>query len=355
MLARVSCHNGAMTIERRTSPLVVVGNIDADHHDTGDHPEQAWRLAAAHAGVAMADLTDVALFVKSREATTLELTALHSPEYIASLEHLCSRGGGHLDPDTPVTAGTWRTALHSAGAGLVAIDAHEAGAAEAGLVLTRPPGHHARPNGGMGFCLFNNIAVAAAALVQRGERVAIIDWDVHHGNGTQDAFWNNENVLFASIHQYPYYPGTGAVTETGGPGAPGLTINVPVPAGATGDVFLAAFDTLIEPVIEAFQPTWTLISAGFDAHRDDPLGDLRLASGDYADMTKRVLGYTTRHSRLVLFLEGGYDRSALSNSVGATASTLCGGGFRPEKSTSGGPGFDNVARAREAHQDALSL
>ena len=256
---------------------------------------------------------------------------MHTPEYIARLETFCAAGGGDLDADTPVCAGSWSTALYAAGGGIGAVEALDAGVATAGLVLARPPGHHAR-----------------------GERVVVLDWDVHHGNGTQEAFWNDDRVLFVSIHQYPYYPGCGRVNETGGLSARGCTINVPVPAGATGDVYLEAFDTLIAPASVEFTPTWVLVSAGFDAHRDDPLADVVLTSRDFADLTRRVGALAPRDGRLLLFLEGGYDLRALRNSVGASAAALCDVPFRPEPATNGGPGRDGVRSAIEAHRISTS-
>jgi acetoin utilization deacetylase AcuC-like enzyme len=189
----------------------------------------------------------------------------------------------------------------------------------------------------MGFCLLNNVAVAAAALADRGERVLVFDWDAHHGNGTQDAFYADRRVLYVSAHQWPLYPGTGALQDSGAGDGAGTTINLPLPPGATGDVYLAAFDEVIAPAIEAFAPTWTIVSAGFDAHRADPLTGLDLAAGDYADLTSRLLS-AVPPGRLLAFLEGGYDLQALALSAGAFVATLAGSDFRPEPSTNGGPG-----------------
>ena len=189
----------------------------------------------------------------------------------------------------------------------------------------------------MGFCLLNNVAVAAAALAERGERVLIYDWDAHHGNGTQDTFYADPRVLYVSAHQWPLYPGTGSLQESGSGEGAGTTINLPFPPGTTGDVYLAAFDEVIAPAIEAFGPTWTIVSAGFDAHRADPLTGLDLAAGDYADLTARLLGVVPK-GRVLSFLEGGYDLQALALSAGAFVAALAGSDFRPEPSTSGGPG-----------------
>jgi acetoin utilization deacetylase AcuC-like enzyme len=200
----------------------------------------------------------------------------------------------------------------------------------------------------MGFCLLNNVAVTAAALADRGERVLVYDWDAHHGNGTQDAFYDDRRVLYVSAHQWPLYPGTGALDETGeGPGK-GYTINLPLPPGTTGDVYLAAFDEVVAPAVERFDPTWVIVSAGFDAHRADPLTGLNLTAGDFADLTERLLGVAPA-GRVVAFLEGGYDLQALALSAGAFVATLAGLPFRPESPTSGGPGravVDAVFRNR---------
>jgi acetoin utilization deacetylase AcuC-like enzyme len=202
----------------------------------------------------------------------------------------------------------------------------------------------------MGFCLVNSIAVTAAALADRGERVAIVDWDAHHGNGTQEAFYADPRVLYASLHQSPLYPGTGRVEETGGGAGVGSTINVPVPPGTTGDVYLAAIDELVGPAIERFGATWVLVSAGFDAHRADPLTDLGLTAGDYADLTRRVAGLVPA-GRVVAFLEGGYDLDALAGSAAAFIGALVDEPFRPEASTSGGPGRSAVDAALRIQSD----
>jgi acetoin utilization deacetylase AcuC-like enzyme len=234
----------------------------------------------------------------------------------------------------------------SAGAGLQAIDVLQERGDGLAFVATRPPGHHALADRSMGFCLLNNVAVSAAALVAAGERVLIVDWDVHHGNGTQDLFWNDPAVLYVSTHQSPFYPGTGAADEVGGSGARGLTVNIPLPSGATGDVVRLALDDVAAPVIDAFGPTWVLISAGFDAHRADPLADLALSSGDFADLARTVSGYAPRPGRVAVFLEGGYELNALRSCVAATLGSLTGtSGMTNESPTSGGSGVEWVGRA----------
>ncbi|MCU1451704.1 MAG: putative deacetylase [Acidimicrobiales bacterium] len=307
-------------------------------HDAGrGHPERPARLEAVLAGLEAAGLGDALVWGEPRPATRPELERVHSAGHLDQLEAFCAAGGGRIDTDTSASAASWDAALLAAGAGLDAIERLDRGEADAAFCAVRPPGHHATPERSMGFCLLNNVAVAAAALADRGERVLVYDWDAHHGNGTQDAFYTDPRVLYVSAHQWPLYPGTGALQDTGlGEGA-GTTINLPFPAGATGDVYLAAFDEVIAPAIEAFGPTWTIVSAGFDGHRADPLTGLDLAAGDYADLTARLLG-AVPHGRVLAFLEGGYDLQALALSAGAFVAALAGLAFRPEPATSGGPG-----------------
>ncbi len=331
--------------------LVVAGcDVDGDHHDTGPgHPERPPRLAAARAGLADAGFGGVAPLPR-RLATREELARVHSAAYLDALERFCAAGGGHLDPDTVVSPGTWETALAAAGAGLAAIDALVAGLGTAAFVGTRPPGHHADRSRGMGFCLINNIAVAAASLAAAGQRVLIVDWDVHHGNGTQEIFWDDPDVVYFSTHQSPLYPGTGRMGETGGPHALGRTVNVPLPAGATGDVLRKAVDEVLAPVAAWSRPDWVLVSAGFDAHRDDPLADLRLTAGDFADLAVAVAALAPRPGRVALFLEGGYDLDALQRSVAAAVAAVTGGELQPEAPSSGGPGGGVVDAVQELHR-----
>src|SRR3954463_12850719 len=218
-----------------------------------------------------------------------DLERVHPAAYLDSIEAFCVAGGGAIDADTTASAGSWDAAVVGARAGPDAIARLDRGEASAAFCVVRPPGHHATPRRSMGFCLLNNVAVAAAALTDRGERVLVYDWDAHHGNGTQDAFYADRRVLYVSAHQWPLYPGTGAIEETGeGPGK-GYTINLPFPPGTTGDVYLTAFDEVVAPAVERFDPTWVIVSAGFDAHRADPLTGLNLTAGDFADLTERLL------------------------------------------------------------------
>ncbi len=334
--------------------LLVAGDPELDRHQVSSrHPERAARVGAALAGIDQAGLADAVVHLEPRRATLAELERVHPLGYLEALRALCRAGGGDLDPDTTVSSGSWDTALLAAGAVLAAVDGLEAGAGLAAFVAARPPGHHATADRAMGFCLLNNVAVAAAALAERAQRVLVVDWDVHHGNGTQAIFWDDPRVLYVSTHQWPLYPGTGRVQETGGAGAPGTNLNVPLPAGATGDVLLEAFDGVVAEAVERYSPTWVLVSAGFDAHRDDPLAAMALTAGDFAAMAERVRRFAPGPARVVAVLEGGYDLDALRLSVGATAAALMGERYVPERPSSGGPGGEVVGAVRRARQAAM--
>jgi len=329
--------------------MLALGTAAADHPTGPGHPERAARIGAVLDGLMDAGLWDAVVSLPVRRATTEELTRVHDPAYLAELAARCAAGGGWLDADTAVGPTSFHAAVEAAGAAVAAVDALTSGAAEVGLVVARPPGHHATAGQAMGFCLLNTVAVAAAGLAERGERVLVLDWDVHHGNGTQAIFWDDPRVLYVSTHQAQLYPGTGAVDERGGPAARGATVNVPVPAGATGDVLLAALDDVVAPVVERFRPTWVLVSAGFDAHRADPLADLALSAGDFADLAGRARSFAPGPGRLLLVLEGGYDLAALRCAAGAAVAATLDVRYRPEAPTAGGPGVAAVAAARQVH------
>jgi acetoin utilization deacetylase AcuC-like enzyme len=326
-------------------------------HDGGRHPERQARIDAVMAGVAdvASELGSELEIVAPERADAAALERVHTAAYLRRLEEFCASGGGDLDLDTFARPDSWEAALLSAGAGLQAIDVLRHRGEGVAFVATRPPGHHALADRSMGFCLLNNVAVSAAALVAAGERVLIVDWDVHHGNGTQAIFWDDPSVLYVSTHQSPFYPGTGEADEVGGVRARGLTVNVPLPAGATGDVVRRALDVVAAPVVDAFSPTWVLVSAGFDAHRGDPLADLSLSGGDFAALAQMVAAYAPGPGRLVVLLEGGYDLGGLRTSVAATLGALTGASSPEggEPATSGGPGAELVERAATSRARAL--
>lgn len=327
---------------------------DAGHEEEG-HPERPDRMTAAMAGVADLDLGDDLVTVSSRAATRAELARVHAGTYLDELGAFCYAGGGDLDPDTYATYDSWTIAQHAAGGGLEVIKELQRRREGVGFVATRPPGHHALRDRAMGFCLLNNVAVSAAALAEQGERVLIVDWDVHHGNGTQAIFWDRPEVLYVSTHQSPLFPGSGAAYEIGGMAALGRTINVPVPPGATGDVIRRAIDEVAAPSILEFDPTWVLVSAGFDSHRDDPMADLALTSGDFAALARTVGGFAPAPGRLALFLEGGYDLAALRTSVAATLAAVLEAPFESEAPSHGGPGTEMVDNAQVERLVALRI
>ncbi len=295
-------------------------------HDPGpDHPESPARLRAVLDALACPPL-DMLDRIDAPRATREQLARVHQPSLIDDvLDHAPSSGWRRLDPDTVMSAGSAEAALRAAGAVCAAVDDTLSGRRQRAFCAVRPPGHHATPSAAMGFCLFNNIAVGAAhAIAAHGlARVAIIDFDVHHGNGTQDIFWNDPRVLYASTHQSPLYPGSGARDETGA----GSILNVPLPPGAGSGEFRAAYSGTVLPALDAFAPQLLLISAGFDAHRLDPLANLNLEADDYAWVTTRLVELANRHAqgRLVSSLEGGYSLSALRESVVAHVGALLAG------------------------------
>jgi acetoin utilization deacetylase AcuC-like enzyme len=325
------------------SLLFITHPVCLEHLAGPRHPERPERLAAVLASANRPELKEALRFAEPSAARLDQLQRAHTNEHVERIQMICENGGGRLDPDTYASPDTWAAATMAAGSGLTAIDQLEAGKADAAFCAVRPPGHHATSSASMGFCIFSNIAVCAAELATRGERVMIFDYDAHHGNGTEAIFYNDPRVLFVSIHQSPLYPGTGAMTDTGGPNAVGTTLNIPVPPGATGDVYLAAFDRIVAPVAAQFKPTWVLISAGFDAHRNDPITDLGLSAADYPALTRRAFALVPPGRRIAM-LEGGYDLDALTASTTALFAELAGVPIPPdEASSSGGPGNGIIA------------
>ena len=287
----------------------------ADHSNGMSHPERPERLGAVASGVRSASGVDV-VEVEPAPIDPADLERVHEPAYVAAIEAFCKAGGGQLDPDTAAVPNSWGAALRAAGAGLQAVGRLEAAEADAAFLTVRPPGHHALAARAMGFCLFNNVAVVAASLLELGHRVTILDWDVHHGNGTQAMFYDESRLQYVSLHQFPAYPGTGWFDELGEGASRGTNLNVPLPPGTGGDVYRVAIEQL-SPLVEAFDPGWLLVSAGYDAHNADPLADLRLVESDYG-LLGAAAARLAPASRLMFFLEGGYDLAALKRSAAAT-------------------------------------
>ncbi len=318
-------------------------------HDTGPgHPERPDRLRAVLDGIGQLDAEDEIVWLEAGEAPREAIERVHPAGLVDNLAALAAAGGGAIDPDTFVSERSYEAARRAAGAGLDLIDALRAGQGDLGWSIVRPPGHHALADQQMGFCLLNNIAVAARSLTAQGERVAIVDVDAHHGNGTQAIFYDDPEVLFVSLHQYPWYPFTGRPDEVGTEGARGTTVNIAMPAGTAGRAYRRAIDDVVVPVLERHRPDWVLVSAGFDGHHKDPITDLGLSSADYADLIGRIVAVVPK-GRRVLFLEGGYDLEALRDSVASVTANALGVAHRPEPPTAGGPGEDMVELARAIH------
>jgi acetoin utilization deacetylase AcuC-like enzyme len=294
-------------------------------HDTGyGHPENADRLRAINDALASPSFNEL----KREEAPLADLADIervHPKAYVEMVRaSIPKRDHKSLDADTIVSPGSWNAALRAVGAALHAVDQVVAGKADNAFCAVRPPGHHAEPSRAMGFCLFSTVAIAAehARAKHGANRVAVIDFDVHHGNGTQAAFWTDKDLFYGSTHQMPLFPGTGALSETG----VGNIFNAPLKPGDDGAKFREAFETRILPALDAFAPDLILVSAGFDAHLKDPLAQLRLVEADFAWVTEQLLEAAARHSggRLVSSLEGGYDLDALAKSTATHVETLMG-------------------------------
>ncbi len=333
--------------------LVVNEGYDDSEHESPDHPERPGRLQAARGAVDDLHLGSDLVVAPAHSATRAELLRVHDAGYLDELGAFCYDGGGDIDQDTYATFDSWSIATTAAGAGLSVVSELQRRGEGVGFVASRPPGHHALRDRAMGFCLLNNIAVSAAHLVRQGERVVVVDWDVHHGNGTQQIFWDEPDVLYLSMHQWPLFPGSGAAEEVGGRRALGSVVNVPLPAGATGDVMRRALDEIAAPVVDAFRPSWVLVSAGFDAHLLDPMADLCLSDADFAAMATCVSHYVAAPGHLAFFLEGGYHLGALRASVAATLSSVLQAPHQGERPTSGGPGDDQLAQAKARRVAAL--
>jgi acetoin utilization deacetylase AcuC-like enzyme len=290
-----------------------------EHRVPSRHPERPERLQAILRQLERTGYQKTCPSVPVREATHEELARVHSAEYLREVSALEAKGGGMLDPDTWCSPGSGLAARLAAGAAVEAVSFVMSAPNRRALCLGRPPGHHARPSSGMGFCIYANIAIAAEEALARFDvnKILIVDFDVHHGNGTQEVFYKSSRVGFLSIHRYPFYPGTGAKDETGSGDGLGSTRNIPLPYGTTRSQYHAAFRASLETLADRIRPELLLISAGFDAHAEDPVGDLGLEVEDFDTLTNAVVEVAETHSggRIVSVLEGGYNIPILAGSV----------------------------------------
>ena len=320
-----------------TSSTGFVYHADYLRHDTGFHPESADRLLSIMRKLEQQDLITQLEQVIPEHAPIEAIEYVHTDDYVQKVAEMSARGGGMLDPDTPVCAATYKIALLAAGGLMRAVDSVMADDLKHVFALVRPPGHHANASRGRGFCIFTNIAIAAEYLkrVYRLKRILIVDWDVHHGNGTQEIFFDDPAVLYLSTHQYPHYPGTGWITEVGAGEGEGFTVNIPLPIGSGDADYLFGLTSLLVPIAREFRPECVLVSSGFDAHSTDPLASMNVSTsgfGAFADLVLAIANEQCR-GRVILTLEGGYNHDALGESVLAVFhSLLAGTGAFPESS-----------------------
>jgi acetoin utilization deacetylase AcuC-like enzyme len=328
-------------------------------HDTGQHVERGGRLEAIISHLDETGLKQRLSPIQPRAATVEEISLVHRKQYIEELRRVGEEGGGWLDADTVMSPHSYEAAIYAVGGVIRAVEAVMDGEVGGAFALVRPPGHHATVARAMGFCLFNNVAVAAKYALNKYqlERIAVIDFDVHHGNSTHDIFYDDPQVLYISTHQYPFYPGTGAIEQTGDGAAEGATVNIPLPPGCGDDEYLQVFKQIIAPAVKRFNPQLILVSAGYDPHWADHLALMEVSTVGFADMVKIIKGLSDElcGGRLVFSLEGGYHLRALSSSVKATFDVLLGNDIEDPLGPSTGSRPPDIAPLIKAIKDIHRL
>ncbi len=295
-------------------------------HDTGQHVENAGRLDAIIFHLEQTGLKQQLIPIKPRSVSVAEISLVHDKRYISHIQNTAQKGGGWLNSDTVISPDSYQAAIYAAGGAIKAAEAVIDGEIDSAFALVSPPWHHAAHRQAMGFCLFNNVAIAAKHILVKYklDRIAIIDFDVHHGNGTQEAFYEDPRVLYISTHEYPHYPGTGSIEETGIGDGEGTTVNIPLPAGCGDAQYSPVFEQIVVPAVKRFNPELILVSAGYDTHWADGLALMQVSATGFAQMVKIIKGLADElcRGRLVFTLEGGYNPTALATSVKATFDML---------------------------------